>query len=376
MKGDLKLSILGGGQLGRMLIQEAINLNISCRVLDPDADAPCKELVHEFKQGSLADYDTVYQFGKNATHLTIEIEKVNVDALERLEKEGVKVYPPSRVIRLIQDKGTQKQFFKENDIPTAPFELINKKEDLINTTIPFPYIQKLRKDGYDGKGVYKIHSEKDHNGAFAAPSLVEEWVDFKKEVAVMVARNESGQIRTFPLVEMDFNPHLNLVEFLISPSELPEGILKQADELAIKIAESLQMVGILAVEMFLTKDGRLLVNELAPRPHNSGHHSIEGNYTSQFEQHLRAVFNLPLGDTQSLQHAVMVNILGEDGYEGLAIYEGLEQVLKLSGTYVHLYGKKFTKPFRKMGHVTILDEDRASAIEKARKVQQLLKVKA
>lgn len=376
MKGDLKLSILGGGQLGRMLIQEAINLNISCRALDPDADAPCKDLVYEFKQGSLGDYNTVYQFGKNATHLTIEIEKVNVDALEQLEKEGVKVYPPSRVIRLIQDKGTQKQFFKENDIPTAPFELINKKEELQKTSISFPYIQKLRRDGYDGKGVYKIHSESDFEDAFEAPSLVEEWVDFKKEVAVMVARNESGQVKTFPLVEMDFNPHLNLVEFLISPSELPEGILKQADELAIKIAESLQMVGVLAVEMFLTKDGRLLVNELAPRPHNSGHHSIEGNYTSQFEQHLRSVFNLPLGDTQSLQHAVMVNILGEDGYEGLAIYEGLEQVLKLSGTYVHLYGKKITKPFRKMGHVTILDEDRALAIEKARKVQQLLKVKA
>lgn len=376
MKGDLKLSILGGGQLGRMLIQEAINLNISCRVLDPDADAPCKDLVYEFKQGSLRDYNTVYQFGKNATHLTIEIEKVNVDALEQLEKEGVKVYPPSRVIRLIQDKGTQKQFFKENDIPTAPFELINKKEELQKTSISFPYIQKLRRDGYDGKGVYKIHSESDFEDAFEAPSLVEEWVDFKKEVAVMVARNESGQVKTFPLVEMDFNPHLNLVEFLISPSELPEGILKQADELAIKIAESLQMVGVLAVEMFLTKDGRLLVNELAPRPHNSGHHSIEGNYTSQFEQHLRSVFNLPLGDTQSLQHAVMINILGEDGYEGLAIYEGLEQVLKLSGTYVHLYGKKITKPFRKMGHVTVLDEDRALAIEKARKVQQLLKVKA
>lgn len=376
MRGDLHLSILGGGQLGRMLIQEAINLNIYCRVLDPDADAPCKDLVHEFHQGSLGDYDTVYAFGKTATHLTIEIEKVNVDALERLEKEGVKVYPQSRVIRLIQDKGTQKAFFKENDIPTAPFELINKKEDLTNTTIQFPYIQKLRKDGYDGKGVYKIRSEADLALAFEAPSLIEEWIDFKKEVAVMVARNEKGQTKTFPLVEMDFNPHLNLVEFLISPSELSEGILKQADELAVKVADSLQIVGILAAEMFLTKDGRLLVNELAPRPHNSGHHSIEGNYTSQYEQHLRAIFNLPLGDTQAIQHAVMVNLLGEEGFEGLAVYEGLEQVLKMNGTYVHLYGKKFTKPFRKMGHVTILDEDRDSAIEKARKVQQILKVKA
>lgn len=376
MEGDLKLSILGGGQLGRMLIQEAINLNITCRVLDPDADAPCKPISHQFVQGSLTDFDTVYQFGKNAGHLTIEIEKVNVQALAKLEEEGVKVYPQSRVIGLIQDKGTQKQFFKENDIPTAPFELISKKEDLQKANLSFPFIQKLRKDGYDGRGVYKIHSEKDFEQAFEAPSLVEEWVDFKKEVAVIVARNESGETKAFPLVEMDFNPHLNLVEFLISPSELPSGILAQAEQLALKIANSLQMVGILAVEMFLTKDGHLLVNELAPRPHNSGHHSIEGNYTSQYEQLLRAVFNLPLGDTQAIQHAVMVNVLGEAGFEGLANYEGLDQVLKMSGVYVHLYGKKFTKPFRKMGHVTILDENREEAILKARKVQEILKVKA
>ncbi len=376
MQGDLKLSILGGGQLGRMLIQEAINFNISCRVLDPDADAPCKSIAHEFIQGSITDFDTVYSFGKNATHLTIEIEKVNVDALEKLEKEGVNVYPQSRVIRLIQDKGTQKHFFKENDIPTASFELIGNRQELISKQLNFPFIQKLRKDGYDGKGVYKVRSEADLTDAFDAPSLIEEWIDFKQEVAVMVARNESGETKAFPLVEMDFNPHLNLVEFLVSPSELPKTIEEEAQNLAEKIAQKLQIVGILAVEMFLTKDGKLLVNELAPRPHNSGHHSIEGNYTSQFEQHLRAIFNLPLGDTESINHAVMVNVLGEDGFEGIAVYEGLEQILKMSGVYVHLYGKKFTKPGRKMGHVTILDEEREAAIAKARKVQELLKVKA
>jgi 5-(carboxyamino)imidazole ribonucleotide synthase len=376
MQGDLKLSILGGGQLGRMLIQEAINFNISCRVLDPDADAPCKSIAHEFVQGSITDFDTVYSFGKNATHLTIEIEKVNVDALEKLEKEGVNVYPQSRVIRLIQDKGTQKHFFKENDIPTASFELIGNRQELISQQLNFPFIQKLRKDGYDGKGVYKVRSEADLTDAFDAPSLIEEWIDFKQEVAVMVARNESGETKAFPLVEMDFNPHLNLVEFLVSPSELPKTIVEEAQNLAEKIAQKLQIVGILAVEMFLTKDGKLLVNELAPRPHNSGHHSIEGNYTSQFEQHLRAIFNLPLGDTESINHAVMVNVLGEDGFEGIAVYEGLEQILKMSGVYVHLYGKKFTKPGRKMGHVTILDEEREAAIAKARKVQELLKVKA
>ena len=376
MQGDLKLSILGGGQLGRMLIQEAINFNISCRVLDPDADAPCKSIAHEFVQGSITDFDTVYSFGKNATHLTIEIEKVNVDALEKLEKEGVNVYPQSRVIRLIQDKGTQKHFFKENDIPTASFELIGNRQELISKQLNFPFIQKLRKDGYDGKGVYKVRSEADLTDAFDAPSLIEEWIDFKQEVAVMVARNESGETKAFPLVEMDFNPHLNLVEFLVSPSELPKTIEEEAQNLAEKIAQKLQIVGILAVEMFLTKDGKLLVNELAPRPHNSGHHSIEGNYTSQFEQHLRAIFNLPLGDTESINHAVMVNVLGEDGFEGIAVYDGLEQILKMSGVYVHLYGKKFTKPGRKMGHVTILDEEREAAIAKARKVQELLKVKA
>lgn len=376
MQGDLKLSILGGGQLGRMLIQEAINFNISCRVLDPDADAPCKSIAHEFVQGSITDFDTVYSFGKNATHLTIEIEKVNVDALEKLEKEGVNVYPQSRVIRLIQDKGTQKHFFKENDIPTASFELIGNRQELISKQLNFPFIQKLRKDGYDGKGVYKVRSEADLTDAFDAPSLIEEWIDFKQEVAVMVARNKSGETKAFPLVEMDFNPHLNLVEFLVSPSELPKTIEEEAQNLAEKIAQKLQIVGILAVEMFLTKDGKLLVNELAPRPHNSGHHSIEGNYTSQFEQHLRAIFNLPLGDTESINHAVMVNVLGEDGFEGIAVYEGLEQILKMSGVYVHLYGKKFTKPGRKMGHVTILDEEREAAIAKARKVQELLKVKA
>lgn len=376
MQGDLTLSILGGGQLGRMLLQEAINFNISCRVLDPDAHAPCKELSSEFVCGSLSDFDTVYQFGKSAKTLTIEIEKVNTDALEKLEQEGVKVYPQSRVIRLIQDKGTQKQFFRENDIPTAPFELINKKEDLAQVAFSYPYIQKLRKDGYDGRGVLKIKSGADLETAFEAPSLVEQCIPFKQELAVMVARNERGELKTFPVVDMEFNSEANLVEYVFSPSGLTQRIQEKAEALAIQIAKNLQLVGVLAVEFFLTQNDELLVNELAPRPHNSAHQSIEGNYTSQFEQHLRAIFNLPLGDTRCMQHAVMINVLGEPGFEGIALYEGLEEVLKMSGVFIHLYGKKFTKPFRKMGHVTILDENRALAIEKAKKVQTLLKVKA
>lgn len=372
--GDLRLGILGGGQLGRMLIQEAVNLNISISILDPDPDAPCKNLCDRFETGQLNDFDTVYRFGKQVDMLTIEIEKVNVDALEKLEEEGVIVYPQARVIHLIQDKGLQKQFFKQNDIPTAPFQLISAKESLKDTTLSFPYIQKLRKDGYDGKGVYKITNETDWDGAFEAPSIVEQWVDFEKEIAVIVARNDDGHVAAFPMVEMEFNPQANLVEFLVSPSTLSFEIQQQAEQLAIKIAEDLQIVGLLAVELFLTKEGRILVNELAPRPHNSGHHTIEGNFTSQFAQHLRAIFNLPMGNTAARSNAVMINLLGEEGYEGLAVYEGLEEALAENGVYVHLYGKKFTKPFRKMGHVTIVHENRDQAIELARKVQRTIKI--
>jgi 5-(carboxyamino)imidazole ribonucleotide synthase len=374
--GELQLGILGGGQLGRMLIQEAINYNVNIHILDPDKNAPCRKLCNQFVCGSLGDFDTVYNFGKELDMITIEIEKVNVDALERLEEEGVMVYPQSRVIRLIQDKGLQKQFFKQNDIPTAIFQFASNKESLSNVAIPLPYVQKLRKDGYDGKGVKMIRTVEDLASAFEEPSIVEEIVDFEKEIAVIVARNDRGDVQTFPMVEMEFNPQANLVEFLISPSTYSFEIQQQAEEIARKIANDLQIVGLLAVEMFLTKSGEILVNELAPRPHNSGHHTIEGNYTSQFAQHLRAIFNLPLGNTEAISNAVMINLLGEEYYEGLAKYEGVEEVLGISGVYVHLYGKKYTKPFRKMGHVCVVNQDRELAISNARKVQQILKVKA
>ena len=374
--GELQLGILGGGQLGRMLIQEAINYNVNVHILDPDKNAPCRKLCNRFVCGSLSDFETVYNFGKDLDMMTIEIEKVNVDALEKLEEEGVVVYPQSRIIRLIQDKGLQKQFFKQNDIPTAAFQLISNKENLYETAIPLPYIQKLRRDGYDGKGVKKITNTTEIEEAFEESSLIEELIDFEKEIAVIVARNDKGELSTFPLVEMEFNPDANLVEFLISPSTLPFEVQTQADEIAKKIAEDLQIVGLLAVEMFLTKDGEILVNELAPRPHNSGHHTIEGNITSQFAQHLRAIFNLPLGATTARTNAVMINLLGEPRYEGLANYEGVEDVLAVEGVFVHLYGKKYTKPFRKMGHVCIVNDDRELAIKNARWVQETLKVKA
>ncbi|MNK04164.1 N5-carboxyaminoimidazole ribonucleotide synthase [compost metagenome] len=371
---DLKLGILGGGQLGRMLIQEAINYNLTTLVLDPDTDAPCKHLANYFECGSITDFDTVYNFGKKADIITIEIEKVNIEALEQLEKEGKQVYPQSRVIRLIQDKGVQKQFFKENNIPTAPFKLVNTREDIFNCNFAFPYILKQRKDGYDGKGVMKISDVADIDHAFDAPCLVEELIDFEKEVAIIVARNPNGDMKTYPMVEMEFNAEANLVEFLISPSTYPEALQQRAEKIAMNIAASLNITGILAVEMFVTKNGELLVNELAPRPHNSGHHSIEGNYVSQFAQHLRAIFNLPLGDTRTINNAVMINLLGEKNHNGVAKYQGLEKIMAIDGVYVHLYGKKYTKPFRKMGHVTVVDQNRDGAIEKANYIKNTLKV--
>lgn len=372
--GDLQLGVLGGGQLGRMFIQETINYNVDVHILDPDWNAPCKDICKNFVQGELDDFNTVYEFGKHLDVLTIEIEKVNVDALEKLEEEGVQVFPQSRVIRLIQDKGLQKQFFKQNGIPTAAFQLSRHLEEEKDNLPPYPFIQKLRRDGYDGKGVVKITGPSDLGKAFKEPSIIEEWIDFQQEIAVIVARNDDGDVAAFPMVEMEFNPSANLVEFLISPSILNFETQQKAEDIAKKIAEDLQIVGLLAVEMFLTKDGEILINELAPRPHNSGHQTIEGNYTSQFEQHMRAIFNLPLGNTDARTNAVMINLLGEEGHEGLAMYEGVEEVMAMPGVYIHLYGKKFTRPFRKMGHVCIVDDDREKAIEKAREVQKILKV--
>lgn len=371
---DLKLGILGGGQLGRMLIQEAINYNLTTLVLDPDTDAPCKHLANYFECGSITDFDTVYNFGKKADIITIEIEKVNIEALEQLEKEGKQVFPQSRVIRLIQDKGVQKQFFKENNIPTAPFQLVNTKDDIRNSNFTFPYILKQRRDGYDGKGVMRINNAAEIDQAFDAPCLIEELIDFEKEIAVIVARNSKGDMKTFPMVEMEFNAEANLVEFLISPSTYPEALQNKAEVIAKNIASSLNITGLLAVEMFVTRNGDLLVNELAPRPHNSGHHTIEGNYVSQFEQHLRAIFNLPLGDTRSVSNAVMINLLGEKNHDGVAKYNGLEKIMAIDGVYIHLYGKKYTKPFRKMGHITVVDQNRESAIQKADYIKNTLKV--
>ncbi|MDJ1479377.1 5-(carboxyamino)imidazole ribonucleotide synthase [Cytophagaceae bacterium YF14B1] len=369
-----KLGILGGGQLGRMLIQASIDLNTYIKIMDPDAEAPCKYLAHEFVQGSLMDFDAVYAFGKNVDVLTIEIEHVNVDALEKLEAEGVKVYPQPKVIRIIQDKRVQKQFYKDHGIPTPDFVLTDTVEDVAKHVDFLPAFQKLGKAGYDGRGVQRLKSAEDLGKAFTEPGLLEKAIDFEKEISVIVARRSNGEMETFPVVELVFHPEHNLVEYLFAPAQISVEVEEQAQRLARKVAENLEIVGLLAVEMFLTKEGEVLVNESAPRPHNSGHHTIKANYTSQFEQHLRAVLDLPLGSTHIKSLAAMVNLLGEAGYTGDAYYEGMETVLQIAGVYPHLYGKQTTKPFRKMGHVTILDTNLSSLQNKVSVVRDSLKV--
>ena len=369
-----KLGILGGGQLGRMLIQEAVNFNIYIAVLDPSVNAPCADLANNFVVGNFNDYQTVLDFGKTLDVLTIEIEHVNIEALEELERLGKKVFPTPKALRTIQDKGLQKQFYKANNIPTAPFHLIDNAEDALLFKEKGPFMQKLRKGGYDGKGVTPLRTEAEFNAAFDAPSVLEEFVPFVKELAVIVARNESGALTTFPLVEMEFNPEANLVEFIFSPANVNIEIEKNAKNIATDIANKLEHVGLLAIELFLTADGNLLVNEIAPRPHNSGHHTIEACFVSQYGMHLRAILNMPLGSTGLRTPAVMINLLGEKGFEGKARYENIEEVLHTEGAYIHLYGKEDTKPFRKMGHITVCNSNLEEAKENARRFLREVRV--
>ena len=373
---QIKVGILGGGQLGRMFIQSAINYNFYIKILDPDQQAPCSAIANEFVNGKLDDFNSVYKFGKDCDVITIEIEHVNVEALKKLEQEGKKVFPQPHILEIIQDKGLQKMFYQRNNIPTPDFFLVEKKEDISKFSNYFPFFQKMRKGGYDGKGVVKLDNPTDLSKAFDVPSVLEMLVDFDKEISVIVARNESGETACFPVVECAFNPEANLVEFLFSPAEISKKVEKEAYRIATQVANAFEIVGLLAVELFVTKDGKVLVNEVAPRPHNSGHQTIEGNITSQFEQHLRAVLNLPLGDTSITQPSVMVNVLGEKGFEGNATYQGIYEIMKWSGVHLHLYGKKTTKSFRKMGHVTVTATTLEEAIIKAKKVKDTLKVVA
>ncbi len=371
---DFKIGLLGGGQLGRMILQKAYDYNIQISVLDPNPLAPCHQIAHEFVVGDFKDYDSVYNFGKGKDVITIEFEDVNSDALLALENEGVKVFPQPKALKIIQDKGLQKEFFTKIGVPTSPYFLTKNREELKEKAEKFPIFQKLRTSGYDGYGVKKIRSVAELEQAMDAPSMCEVAVDLDKELSIIVARNEQGDCKLYPVVEQEFNPYANMVEFLFSPANISEKIENEAKQYALKIIEGLDMIGILAVELFLDKSGNLLVNEVAPRPHNSGHQSIEGNYTSQFDQHLRSILNLPLGKTDRTQPSVMVNLLGEKGCEGDAIYKGIEKVMAMDGVNIHLYGKAKTKSYRKMGHVTILAETLEEAKETAKKVKESIKI--
>lgn len=372
----MKIGIIGGGQLGRMFIQNGLNYGHEFHVLDPDPEAPCSAIAHRFVCADRNDEKAVYELGRHCDVVTIEIENISIEALKRLQNEGVKVFPQPEILEMIRDKGAQKQFYRNNNLPTAEFALVENKAQITDHSNLFPVMQKLRVGGYDGKGVRPIKSAADIASGFDAPSVLEKWVDYELELAVLVARNQQGDIQSFPLVELVFNPEANLVDYLASPARVSEAIENKARELAETLIQDLKMVGLLAVEMFLTKTGEILINEIAPRPHNSGHHTIEACYTSQYDQHLRAILNWPLGDTSLRSAAAMINLLGEPGFEGPVIYEGLESAIAEGGVYPHIYGKAITKGFRKMGHVTVIADSTNEALAKAKRVQKMIVVKA
>ncbi len=370
----LKIGILGGGQLGRMLVKAGSDYGLAIKAMDADGNAPIKNFIKSFTQGSITNYDDVMAFGNECDLLTIEIENVNTKALADLEKNGINVFPQPHIINLIKDKSLQKQFYKDHHIPTAPFEITHSKSDVKAFAHKLPFVNKLACEGYDGRGVQVIRTEEELDKAFDTLGIIEDLIPFEKEISVIIARNTKGEIKVFPAVELVFHPKHNLVEYLFAPAEISTEIEDKAKNIAINIIQKLEMVGLLAVELFVTKEGEVLVNEVAPRPHNSGHQTIEANVTSQYEQHLRAILGLPLGITGALTPSAMVNLLGETGHTGPAIYQGLEEVMKKPGVHVHIYGKKETRPFRKMGHVTITDANPVELKRKAKFVKNTLKV--
>ena len=376
---DFKLGILGGGQLGKMLLQVTSRLSIKTNILDPSEDSPCKNLCNEFEIGNLMDFDAVYQFGKKCDLVTFEIEHVNIEALEKLESEGTKVYPTSKTLKIIQNKNLQKQFFIDNNIPTSDFYYFKSPKDFKNSLhknqISFPCVWKKTKFGYDGYGVEIIKSIEQIDNLPNEEFIIEELIPFEKELATTIVRNYSGDIQIFPLVQMDFNKESNQVEYVVCPAQVNREIKDLANALAMKVSKSFKHVGLLAIEMFLTKDNKILINEVAPRPHNSAHYSIEACENSQFQQHINSILNLKLGSCKSNNNAIMVNLVGEKGYSGPVIYQGIEKAMEQSNVSVHIYGKSNTKPNRKMGHVTVTDENLKNGLKKAKSVKNLIKVK-
>ncbi|AEW87064.1 5-(carboxyamino)imidazole ribonucleotide synthase [Flavobacterium columnare] len=375
---DYKLGILGGGQLGKMLLCETRKFDIQTFVLDPNEEAPARIGCDKFYQGSLLDFDTVYQFGKKVDLLTLEIEHVNLEALEKLEEEGLAIYPSPKTLRLIQNKGQQKDFYSKNNIPTSVYQrfvdITDLKEAIKKNELEFPFVWKSAQGGYDGNGVKIVRSSIDLLDLPEVECLAEDLVSFKNELAVIVARNPKGEIKTYPVVEMEFHPEANQVEYTICPARIDDTVAQKAREVALKVSEAMNHVGLLAVEMFQTVDDDILVNEVAPRPHNSGHYSIEASYTSQFEQHLRAILDLPLGNTNSKVAGIMVNLVGEEGYSGQVVYKNIGQIMAIEGVTPHIYGKRETRPFRKMGHVTIVNENMSEARRIAEEVKNNIRV--
>lgn len=369
-----KAGILGGGQLGRMLLQAAANYPVETFVLENDADCPAAHLCHHFVKGDIRNFEDVYNFGKGLDALTIEIESVNEEALEKLEREGVTIYPRPHALRTIKSKILQKEFYQHHNIPTAAFVITQSRADLVSQAAFLPAVHKLASGGYDGRGVQVLNTREDFEKGFDAPAVLEKKVSLNKEIAQIVAVNNSGQTALYPPVDMVFDPDLNLLDYQISPVDLAEKILWKVEAISLKVVKELKSPGIFAVELFIDKEGEVFVNETAPRVHNSGHHTIEGNYSSQFDMLWRILLNYPLGNTDYILPAAIVNLLGEEGYQGDAKYEGLEQVLEMDNVFVHIYGKKQTKPGRKMGHVTIISKDRQDLTFKKNRIRSLLKV--
>ncbi|MEM7085595.1 MAG: 5-(carboxyamino)imidazole ribonucleotide synthase [Bacteroidota bacterium] len=375
---NFTLGILGGGQLGKMMLYETRKFDITTHVLDPSAEAPCHIACDYFEQGNLMDFETVYNFGKKVDVLTFEIEGVNIEALEKLETEGIKVYPSAKTLRNIQDKGVQKQFYKTHRIPTSPFVVFQNKnklnEALIRKELHYPFVWKSCTGGYDGKGVSIIRDAEDLIPLAEGSCIAEKLIPFKNELAVIVSRNPSGEVRTYPVVEMEFHPEANQVEYVICPARIDDTVAHKARTVATQVSEAFEHVGLLAVEMFQTEEDEILVNEVAPRPHNSGHYSIEASYTNQFEQHIRAILELPLGNTDSKVGGIMVNLVGSEGHQGKVHYQNMEEIMAMDGVTPHIYGKKQTRPFRKMGHVTVVNEDISKARKIAEKVKKTIQV--
>lgn len=370
---EVQLGIIKGGQLGRMLLPPCMKLGIIPHILDNDPVAPAHAYCRHFTVGDAASFDDVVAFGKDLDAVTLEIESVNKDALKHLRDNGVRVCPAPELIEMVQDKGLQKDFYSRNALPSPDYVLVENREQVLNHADLLPFVQKSRLAGYDGKGVMVMHTQADLQHALDTPSVLEKKVEIQSEISVLIARNPSGEIATYPAVEMVVHPKINLLNYLCSPARIPSQQQRRATEIASALAKTLNLVGLLAVKMFVTTDGEVLINEIAPRPHNSGHHTIETNHTSQYEQHLRAIFSLSLGSTEMIHPSVMVNIIGEEDASGLVVYQGLERFLKIPGVHLHLYVKKMVQPFRKMGHVTIVRPRMEESLELAKTIKMEVK---